>query len=101
MKNRKIIFKSIIITAVYFVTANIYFFCGFINPISESSFRKAFETIFTLPAIIIFGIGFGSGSAWGYFAALIIFFILWLIIFGMTYAYYSMKNENDKRKPTA
>ncbi|MBK8874412.1 MAG: hypothetical protein IPN13_11015 [Bacteroidetes bacterium] len=100
MKKSNTILKSLLITVIYFVTANIYLFGGFTNPISESSFRKIFEAIFTFPAIIIFGVGFGSGSVWGYFAALLIFIIIWLLIWGLTYAYYSVKKENGKRKPT-
>ena len=101
VKKNRIIIKSFVITVVYFLTANIYFFAGFINPISESSFRQTFEAIFTLPAIITFGVGFGSGSSWGYFASLIIFLVIWSIILGLTSAYYFLKNEKRNRKPTA
>lgn len=100
MKKNKIILKSFLITVGYFVMANIYFFGGFINPVSESTFRQNFETIFTLPAVIIFGVGFGSGSSLGYFTAIIIFLIIWLIILVLMYTYYSMKNDNQKGKPT-
>lgn len=101
MTRNKIILKSLGITALYFIAANIYFFGGFSSTVDDNSFREVFEMIFTLPALIIFGIGFTSGSSWAYFAAFIVFLILWSIILVVTYTYYSLKKDIQKGKPTA
>lgn len=95
MKNKNTILTSLLITITYLTIACIYFFGGFINPISESAVRQIFETILTLPAILIFLVGFGSGSFWGYLTGLIIFLILWGLF---ALFIYLIKTKNNGRK---
>ncbi|MEO6884484.1 MAG: hypothetical protein ABI199_10740 [Bacteroidia bacterium] len=58
MKHKKIILTSFIITSLYFSTSCIWSFYGFMDATNENLFRQIFEMIYTLPAIIIFGVGY-------------------------------------------
>ena len=101
MRKNNIKLKSLVLAVLYFVTTNIYFFEGAHNPISESLLQQSFEKIGTLPAIIIWGVGLRYGLFSMIFSAIIIFLIIWSITLGLTYTYYLIKNEMNKKKPTA
>jgi predicted Na+-dependent transporter len=71
---------------------------GFIDPLSESSFRQVFENILTFLALIFFGVGFSSGDYIKAYSALgVIFLITWLSFLIFTYGYYLIKILLNKK----
>lgn len=71
---------SLGISVVYFVISWGYFFGGFYYIDSKSIF-KWFEIVLTLPAAIIFGIGFSGGDI--YIACLLVLLVIWVMVFIM------------------
>ena len=86
MSNKKSLIISFLITAVYFGLSLIYFFGGKIDSRTNNSFSEAAEFIFTFPALVIFGVGFGSGNSEAFIAGLILFIFIWGIAYIFTKA---------------
>lgn len=101
MRKNKIILKSLVVAVLYFVTANIYFFEGVHDSTTESLAGQFIEKFFTLPSIIIFGVGFRYGLAMMFLSAILMFLIIWSITLGLTYALYWITSKIYKNKTNA
>jgi len=66
--------NSLIITIIYFLLSAITFCSG---GLPNVGFLKAIENIIGLPALIVFGIGFGGGESAGIFAGVLTFLTIW------------------------
>lgn len=77
----------------------LYFSSSFSHAMSESNFFNIFDILLSLPALIMFGYGFGDGQAAMLKAGFYLFLIIWFVSFLLTYLIQTIRQNNRKAQP--